>query len=160
MNQIIDQPFFDTLCAAFKECDINVDSKLEEAQNVQHVVDIIRLLVGKDFSALSEVFADDVALDIIGSPVNPMAGQTKGRQQVIEVTRRNFSLLEDQRVQIESVVAQGETVVVVAREQGRFAETGGDYDFHWVQVYTFKDGKLIYIREIADSAAFMGAAKP
>lgn len=160
MSQEIDGRFIDGLHAAFRAGDAGVDQKLEEAQNVRHVEDILRILVRKDFAALNHVFADDVVLEIIGATGNPMAGETRGCQQVIEATRNNFALLEDQRVQVESVVAQGDTVVLVAREQGRFVTTGREYDFHWVQVYRFEKDKLIHIRELADSTAFMEAAKP
>lgn len=156
----IDSRFFGSLHAAFRDGDGNIDSKREEAENVSRVEQIIQLIVRGDFAALEGLFADDVVLDIIGSADNPIAGKWQGRQQVIDATRRNFSLLEDQKPEIESVVAQGNTVVVVAREQGRFVATGQSYDFHWVQLYTFKEGKLIRFRELADSVEFRDAGLP
>lgn len=160
MDENMDESFFESLYAAFKAGDANVDGKIEEANNVRHVEKILRILIAKDFAALSHLFADEIVLDIIGSPANPMAGQTRGREQVIEATRNNFALLEEQQLQVESVVAQGDTVVVVAREHGRFVPTGKAYDFHWVQVYTFKADTLVYVRELADSVALMEAATP
>lgn len=160
MGLNIDQQFFDTFEAAFQEGDTNLASKSEEAGNVHQVEQLYRILAQGDFTALGELLADDVVFEIIGSSANPFAGYAKGRQQVIDAARHNFSLLEDQQPQIESVVAQGDTVVVMARERGRFAPTGQDYDFYWVQLYTFKEGKLVRIRELADTGALTDVAKP
>jgi uncharacterized protein len=149
----IDQQFFDTFEAAFQEGDTNLASKSEEADNVRQVQQIYRILAQGDFTALGELLADDVVFEIVGSSDNPFAGYAQGRQQVIEAARHNFAQLEDQRPEIEAVVAQGDTVVVMARERGRYVPTGREYDFHWVQLYTFKEGKLIRIRELADTRA-------
>lgn len=157
MSLHIDQQFFDTLHAGFQEGDTNVSSKSEEASNVSKVEQLYRIIAREDFPALGELLADDVIFEIIGSSANPLVGYTQGRQQVIDAARRNFALLDDQRPQIESVVAQGDTVVVIARESGRFVPTGRAYEFHWVQVYTFREGKLIRIRELADTGALTDA---
>jgi ketosteroid isomerase-like protein len=149
----IDQQFFDTFEAAFQEGDTNLASKSEEASNVRQVQQIYRILAQGDFSALGELLADDVVFEIIGSSDNPFAGYAQGRQQVIDAARHNFTQLEEQRPEIEAVVAQGDTVVVMARERGRYVPTGQEYDFHWVHLYRFKEGKLKGIRELADTGA-------
>ena len=74
---------------------------------------------------------------------------------MIETTRNNFAQVEEQRPETQSVVAQGDTVVVVGREQGRFRPTGRSYDLHWMHQYTFKNGKIVRIRELFDSAALL-----
>lgn len=153
-----DSTFFDSLHAAFQEGDINIADKSAEAENVHRIEELYRIITRQDFEALGEMLADDVVLEIVGSSDNPLAGQAQGCQQVIETTRRNFALLADQRPEIETVVAQGDTVVVIAREQGRLVATGQSYDLQWVQVFTFKEGKLTRIRELADSASFRESA--
>ena len=155
MSQNIDPQFIDSFQAAFHEGDEKVANKLEEAENVRRVEDVFRIIARRDFDALNDILADDVSLEIIGSPSTPMAGLTEGRQQVIEVTRNNFAHVEDQRPEIQSVVAQGNTVVVLGREQGRFRPTGRSYDLHWMHQYTFKNGKIVRMRELFDSAALL-----
>ena len=155
MSHTVDPRFIDGLQAAFHEGDENAANKLEEAENVRQVEDVFRILARRDFDALNDILADDVTLEIIGSPATPMAGLTRGRQQVIEATRNNFAQVEDQRPEIQSVVAQGDTVVVLGREQGRFRPTGQSYDLHWMHHYTFKSGKIARIRELLDSAALL-----
>lgn len=79
----------------------------------------------------------------------------RGRAEVIQ---RNFALLEDQHPTIETVVAQGEQVVFVGREKGRVRATGRPYDLHLVQVYTFRNGKLVNMHQVLDTAAWISAA--
>lgn len=146
----VDQQFFDSFHTAFQHGDTNVASKSGEADNTRLVEQMYRLIAQSDFKALGGMLADDVVFEVVGSLGNPLVGYTKGRNQVVEAARKNFHLLEDQKPEIQTVVAQGDTVVVMARERGRFAATGKEYDFYWVQFFTFKDGKVIRIRELAD----------
>lgn len=155
MSQFIDQQFIINLQAAFHEGDENVDSKLEEAENVRRIEEAFRLIALRDFKALGGILADDVTLEIVGSPDTPMAGFTQGCQQVIERLENNFAQVEEQQPEIQSVVAQGNTVIVIGRERGRFRPTGRPYDLHWMHQYTFKEGKIIHMRELFDSAALL-----
>jgi ketosteroid isomerase-like protein len=146
----VDQQFFDSFHTAFQQGDTNFASKSEEADNIRLVEQMYRLIAQSDFEALGETLADDVVFEVVGSLGNPLVGYAQGRKQVVEAPRKNFQLLEDQKPEIQTVVAQGDTVVVMARERGRFAATGKEYDFYWVQFFTFKEGKVIRVREMAD----------
>jgi uncharacterized protein len=160
MSAKMDTQFIDSIPTAFREGDANADEKLEELENVALVREISRIIASADFDALGDFVADDVVLEIIGPSEMPFAGTYNGREQVIEVTRHNFSLLENQVPQILSVVAQGNAVVLLGRETARFRQTGNDYEMHWMQHYTFRDGKLVTMIELIDSAALVNAAKP
>jgi uncharacterized protein len=146
----VDQQFFDSFHTEFRQGDTNVATKSEEADNIRLAEQMYRLIAQSDFEALGDMLSDDVVFEIVGSLGNPLVGYARGRNQVLEAARKNFQLLEDQKPEIQTVVAQGDTVVVMAREKGRFAATGKEYEFHWVQFFTFKDGKVIRIRELAD----------
>jgi ketosteroid isomerase-like protein len=58
---------------------------------------------------------------------------------------------------VRSVVAQGDVVVIVAHERGRFRKSGLPYTLHWVQIFTFPDGRVVRFRQICDSAAMLEA---
>jgi len=160
MSQFIDEQFINTLQTAFHEGDEYAANKLEEAENVRRIEELFRIIARKDFESLNGILADEVVLEIIGSPTTPMAGLTEGRQQVIDTTRNNFAQVKEQRPEILSVVAQGNTVVVVGREQGCFRPTGRSYELHWMHQYTFKNGKIVRICELFDSAALLKAIQP
>jgi uncharacterized protein len=55
------------------------------------------------------------------------------------------------------VVAQGDVVVIVAHERGRFRESGRPYALHWVQIFTLRDGRVARFRQICDSVAMLEA---
>jgi ketosteroid isomerase-like protein len=160
MSKSMDPQFLDTFQSAFHEGDEKLANKPEEAENVRRVEEVFRSIARKDFAALSAILADDVTLEIIGSSDIPMAGMTRGRQMVIEAVRNNFAQLDEQRPEIHSVVAQGNTVVVIGRDQGLFRPTGRRYDLHCMYQYTFKNNKVISIRELFDTAAMLRATRP
>jgi ketosteroid isomerase-like protein len=61
---------------------------------------------------------------------------------------------------VEAVIAQGDKVVVVGKERGRFRPTGREYMLHWVYIYTLKEGKIVRVRELLDSSALLEAMRP
>jgi len=71
--------------------------------------------------------------------------------------RNNFAQVEDQQSKIQSVVAQGDIVVVVAYERGRLRQLGRHYEVHWERIFTFREGKVARFRQICDSAALLDA---
>jgi uncharacterized protein len=159
MSQVIDLQFIDKLQAAFHEGDENVAEKSKEAENVRRVEEVFRIIANKDFDSLKNFLAEDVTLEIIGSPSTPWAGFTQGREKVIEQIRNNFAQIEEQQEEIRTVVAQGDTVIIVGREQGRFRPTGRSYELHWMHQYTFRHGKIVRMRELLDSAALLDVIK-
>jgi ketosteroid isomerase-like protein len=160
MSQSAFAAFVDRLLPAYHEGDPNAAAKEAESRNVALLVGLYRAILRGDFPAALDVFADDMDMEIIGPSAIPISGHWRGKAQVAAAIARNFSLLEDQRPEVQSVVAQGDTVVVLGHEKGRFRPTGRDYELHWVQFFTFRDGKLARFRELADTAAFLDAVKP
>ncbi len=102
-------------------------------------------------AAFLEMLAEDVEIEFVGSPRGLFAGRWRGREEAALAIGENFAQVEEQRPEVHSVVAQGDVVVVVAHEHGRFRRTGLLYETHWVQIFTFRDGKVVRFREIYDS---------
>jgi hypothetical protein len=67
------------------------------------------------------------------------------------------SAIENQEPEIRSVVAQGDVVVIVAHEHGRLRDSRRPYTLHWVQMFTFRDGRVARFRLICNSAAMVDA---
>ena len=140
--------FLDAVDRAFRAGDPEAAGKRREQENVR-VLQQQYLAIGRnDAAAFAGLLAEDVEFEILGPPEVPFLGRWRGRQLVADTVWRNFSLVEDQRPEICSVVAQGDTVVVVFRERGRVRATGHDYEFECVQVHTFRDGKSVRVREL------------
>ena len=99
-----------------------------------------------DFDAFGEAVTDDVELSVRG--FGPMDGTWRGRQEVVEATRRNFALVASQQPEIESMIAQGDCIAVLLRENGILESSGQAYSIWGVQWFTFADGKIKKIDEI------------
>ncbi len=155
MAQFLTMQFTDDLHYGFLQGDPEVAQKHGEAKNIRSLQELFRALACGDLAAFSAGLAEDIEMEILGPPTIPFSGRWQGRQQVVEAVRKNFAMLEDQQPEVQSVVAQGDTVVFLARERGRYRATGKAYEIHFVQFFTFRGGKVIRFRELADSAAFL-----
>jgi ketosteroid isomerase-like protein len=160
MNHAVVVQFIDALHPAFHDGDPDAAGKAAEAENVRRLQEQYRALARGDYAGVLAHLADDIELEIVGRPEVPFTGRWQGLDQVRDALQRNFALVEDQRPEVQTLTAQGDTVVVVARERGRLRATGREYDLHWVQLFTFRDGKVVRIREIFDSASLLEALRP
>src|SRR5580692_5109730 len=73
-------------------------------------------IVRGDFGAFGESVTDDVELSIRG--FDPINGTWRGRNEVVEATRKNFTQLDSQQPTIEGMISQGDCVAVLLRESG------------------------------------------
>ena len=101
-----------------------------------------------DFAAAAADAVDDVRLEILAPPEFPFVRRARGRDEFIHAMVANFGALENQQPEIGNVVAQGDTVVLVGRERGRFRESGAPYSVEFVHRFTFRKGRLAAIRII------------
>jgi hypothetical protein len=159
MSQKMDLQFLDTVLPAFRRGDMNVDRKLEEAANIGLMQEVYKAIANHNFDALGPLLAEDAVLEIVGPAGSPMSGVFRGREQVVEAARRNFGMVEEQKPEILSIVAQGDSVIVVGKETGRYRPTGREYEMHWMHEYTFREGKLARVRELLDRAELIRAAQ-
>jgi ketosteroid isomerase-like protein len=157
MNQAAIASFIDQLGQAFRAGDPGVAAKRLEAENVRRLQDQYRAVGRQDFAAALDFCADDIELEILGPPDLPLAGCWRGRAEVATALAKNFALLADQRPEVQHLVAQGDTVVIFARERGRFVQTGLPYDIQWVQLWRYRDGKCVRFREICDHTTLLDA---
>ena len=124
----------------FHAIDPDAAARPVESGNVRRLLEM--------YAAVVERMTDDIVMTITGPPGHPFNGRWVGRTAVLEALGRNFAMVDEQDVQIVSVVAQGETVIVIARERGRYRPSGEPYEGEWAQVFGFRDGRLEAMREI------------
>jgi ketosteroid isomerase-like protein len=141
----------DHLRVAFEQGDSDHHLKAPERANIQSLQGAFRAIASNDQRAFADSLSDEVMLEILGPPEVPFLGRWRGRDEVAAAVWRNFALLEGQKPEIRSVVAQGDTVVVHGRESGRVREGGQEYDFEWVQFYTYRDGRVAVVHEFVAS---------
>jgi ketosteroid isomerase-like protein len=91
----------------------------------------------------------EVTLDIFAPPEFPWIRRACGADELRRALEQNFAAVVDQRPEITNVFAEGDTVALFGREQGRIRESGQSYDVEFVEKFTFRDGRLFAIRIIA-----------
>jgi uncharacterized protein len=151
--------FIDEIMPAFQTDDAYSAEKDAERSNVANVRAMYQAVSRGDYEGFRSFLAEEVELEFAGPPGMPLAGRWKGRDQVMEGAAHNYAQLEDQRPELRSIVAQGDMVAVVAREQGRIRATGKEYDIPWMHLYTFREGKVIRVYGFCDSQALTEAAQ-
>lgn len=132
----------------FRSGDSKVNEKLEEASNVRLIQSLIMAIGRDDLTAVGEMLADEVRLEILGPDELPFIREAKGRAQMLEAIKENFGAVQDQRPSIEGVIAQGDTVIVMLEEEGKVRATGKRYKIKGMQRFIIREGKVELVEEI------------
>jgi ketosteroid isomerase-like protein len=151
MNQTVVNQFIDSLPAAFEAGDTGAAAKVQEAQNVRRLQELYRAIARGDFPAAIAAMTDDIELQIFGTAEFDFIRQATGPTALLAAMQANYAKMEDQRPEIISLIAQGNTVAVLMREQGRYRPTGKPYDLRGVQLFEFRDGQVARLQEFGAS---------
>lgn len=136
------------LGAAFVEGDPAHVWRMQEAANVELLGRMVQVIAERRFQDLREHFTGDVSYEIAVPASLPFVRHASGVDDVVSAITYNFSILSEQRAEPLAVVSQGDTVMVMARESGRMADTGVPYQALLAQQYTFRGGKLAVFRSV------------
>jgi len=123
------------------------DPSSNDPQTVLHAA--YAAIISGDFDALGDSMTDDVELNICGFPATD--GNWRGRNDVVAAARRNFAQIENQQPEIESMISHGDSIAVLLRESGVLKTTKQAYSIRGVQWFTFQNGKIRKIDQIAAS---------
>ena len=132
------------------------ESKQAEKENVGVIEALYRAIETGDVDSFKKQLDDSVQLDIVGPDSVPFTGSANGISSVVEFAIDNFSQLEEQHAQINEVIAQGNSVVVIGQETGKFKEGNAAYRIEWVQRFRVENQKIVSIRQIFDTASMPG----
>jgi ketosteroid isomerase-like protein len=146
MNATFTQ-FVDDVINRFHDRDDLSTNKQKELDCVRKVQECYRAIGVGDFAFVVAQCDPEVEFEILGPIEVPFCGNWKGSEQLIQTLVRNFAMVEDQQPVIQSVIAQGDCIVIIARETGRWFLSRETYDWVWIQYFRFQNGKLIQIRE-------------
>lgn len=159
MEQNAIQRFIDAIHPAFLADDPAAEQKHREKENVQTLFAMYRALIKGDVEAFAAQFADSTEMEILGPLALPIVGKWKGKKEVLGAIAKNFSYITLQVPELLSLTAQGDVVVLVARERGMVKATGKAYETHFIQKFTFVDGKLAGFHQIFDASSMLEAWK-
>jgi ketosteroid isomerase-like protein len=145
-------PTFKTYTASledfFRDGDLKAQEKVEEAANVRLIQELMLAIGRNDLAASGDLLTDDVELDIRTSVDLPFIQRAKGKEQFLDAVRQNFDELQDQQPNIEAVIAQGNTVIILAQEQGELRKTSTRYHVQGMHRYVFREGKMALVHEL------------
>jgi ketosteroid isomerase-like protein len=150
MVRITEENFFDDVASAFADGDAHVAQKLIESDHVRCVQLIYHAVARGAFDEMLQLTTDDFTLEIFGPEDSPLVGTWRGRAEVLAAVNRNFAHFAEQTPHVQTVVAQGDTVVVIASEQGKLVATGNPYHVHWVHIFSFAGDRVAKIRQMFD----------
>jgi ketosteroid isomerase-like protein len=136
--------------AALRRDDPRADEKSVEWSRLGVILRMYEILLQGAPELWTEVCHDDFYLEIIGPPVVPFVGKWVGMKDVGAATQRNLAFLQQQRVQFETVIAQGDKLIIIAYEEGIYRLTGRPYATHFFHCFFFRDSKLAGCREYVD----------
>lgn len=125
-----------------------VGSSVDHPGLQEVLLGMLDALARMDLQALEGFFTEDIHFDLYGFA--PFAGSWSGRQEVIATLHRNFSQVSEQRTHTDAIVMQGDNLMLVAREQGRFEETGEPYHARSMFWFAFTDGRISNVVEFVD----------
>ncbi|HWQ54290.1 MAG TPA: nuclear transport factor 2 family protein [Bryobacteraceae bacterium] len=128
-----------------------------EELNTQVVRDIYAGFKRGDIPAILDRIADDVVWDVPAPPHVPHAGRRFGRDEVARFFKILKENAEFHTFEPRDFVAEGDRVAAVGHYSGRAKTTGRDFVTDFVMVFTFRDGKVVEMREYLDTAA-LGSA--
>lgn len=121
---------------------------VQEAQNVELLGRMVQVIAERRIHDLREHFTEDISYEMAVPASLPFVRQASGADDVLSAIMYNFSVLSEQRTEPLAVVSQGDTVMMMARESGRMADTGVPYRALLAQQYTFRGGKLAVFRSV------------
>jgi ketosteroid isomerase-like protein len=121
----------------------------EERVNAEVLQRMLHAIAAGRFGELRELLAPDVTFEMAVPPRFPWIRRAEGAEAVIEAIAHNFSTVCHQMPHPLAMVSRDDTVMIMARESGRLAETGEAYEVLLAHQYTFRDGRLAHFRSVS-----------
>jgi ketosteroid isomerase-like protein len=103
----------------------------------------------------SPALADNVEWWAAGSRDRlPWAGSWRGKIGVEEFFRVLNAEMDYERFDAEELISDGDHVIAIVSAAGHAIRTGRPFESHIVREYTFRNGKMVRVRNFYDTAAY------
>jgi ketosteroid isomerase-like protein len=126
--------------AEYVHCYGGAATKVEERRNVDCLRLIFAAAARGDFDTVFAGLTDDTEYVIFASGEVPFQMHAHGRGEVQAGMRHNFTSVDFEGIDVDTLVAEGDQVVFIARQRGRWLASGVAFDERIVLEYTFRDG--------------------
>jgi ketosteroid isomerase-like protein len=131
----------------YRRDDAQAMGKAAELTVVDALRRFIDAIANADFVTAEALVADDAEYEMfaVGTEM-PLRMSGRGRAEIVANMRHNFGAMVFENVEVDTLVAQGDVVVMIARQRGRWRATDAPFDDRVVLRYRFRDGKLVNYR--------------
>ncbi|MBX7173241.1 MAG: nuclear transport factor 2 family protein [Pyrinomonadaceae bacterium] len=134
--------------AAFEKGDTNFSSKILEQENVSVLQRLYGALIRADLESFANQLSPEAEMKLYCPEKFKFIKRAIGRDEITKATVYNFSQVKEQETNLLSLVAQGNSIVVIGQEKGKFYETDESYDVQFVQRFTISNGMVKQIHQI------------
>lgn len=97
-----------------------------------------------DEAAARELLHPDV--QVIEAESLPYGGVANGPDEFIDLIRRAFTTWDDTRVSVQQILADGDTVVLMAEMSGRGRANGEAFTMAMVEIWRLENGRIREVR--------------
>lgn len=144
---------------AFEAGDAAAGARPRERGNVERIGQLVHAISRGRFDELREQLSPDVTYEMAAPEVIPWRRHARGADEVAATIADNFASVHDQRTEPLSLVSQGDTVMVMARETGLLADSSEPYEVLLAQQFTFdEDGRLAAFRSVVGEVGYPAAS--
>lgn len=106
----------------------------------------------------SGLMSEDVEWFVPGpKEILPFAGTWKGAEGISEFNRLLGSVMRYDKTEIKEYIVDGDHVAAIFLGEGIAKSTGKPFKSEILRLYTFKDGKIIRVRNFYDTASYVAA---
>ena len=133
---------------------------MDSLSNQEIIEGIYRNFVAEKMSAVLSCFDKDVVWERPGSPFIPFSGTFKGIDEVTKMFAMQATAIAIKTFSLDKICTNDDTVVVLGHDEVDVVATGKIYSTDWVQSFTLKDGKIIFVRVYLDTKTIADAFLP
>jgi ketosteroid isomerase-like protein len=133
---------------------------MDNLSNQQILEQTYRDYAAGNISAVLSSFDKDIVWVRPGAPAIPFSGIFKGIEEVTKMFAIVATTLTIKTFLPEKICTNNDMVVVLGRDTAEVNATGKTYSSDWVQAFTFKNGKIIYVQVYLDTKVMADAFLP
>ena len=133
---------------------------MNNPNNEQIIAQMYKDFANGNMTAVLSSFDKNIVWLRPGAPFIPFSGTFTGIDEVIKMFAIQNETLKIKTFTPNKICSNEDTVMVMGHDVAQVIATGKTYSEEWVQAYTFKDGKIIYVRVFMDTKLIADAFLP
>jgi ketosteroid isomerase-like protein len=153
--------FFISSTSFKAESQVTGSSRKKTKQEKQHLEIVSKFHSGSGYIKKfieSGLMSEDIEWFVPGpKDILPFAGLWKGADGIEEFNRLLDATMRYDKVEIKEYIVDGDQVAAIFWAEGIAKSTGKTFKSEILRLYTFKEGKIIKVRNFYDTASYVSA---